>query len=100
VRYTTPTELDFWMLDTDETAEVEVVLGGLGPVLEQDFVDHVERWDSGAGELAKPRSPTVVDTDDTEWVVRLCYRAQWDSETEQASHWVDFPSESDPSADT
>lgn len=97
VRYTTPSELDFWMVDTDERAEVEVVLGDLGADLEQDFVDHLEAWDVEEGALAAPRPPTdAAAVDDTTWVLRLCYRATWDDEQEQATHWVDFPDESDP----
>jgi hypothetical protein len=58
VRYTTPSELDFWMLETGERVEVEVVLGDLGADLEQDFVDHLEAWDVEEGALAAPRPPT------------------------------------------
>jgi len=102
VRYTTPSELDFWMVDTAERAEIEVVLGDLGADLEQDFLDHIEAWDLERRALAAPRPPTesVVPVDDTSWVVRLCYRAEWDDEQEQATHWVDFPDESDPSSQT
>jgi putative ATP-dependent endonuclease of OLD family len=101
VRNTVPSELDFWMLDTSQRAEVEVVLGDLGDDLEQDFVDHIEAWDPVLGALAEPCAPTdSSDTGDTEWVLRLCYRAAWDDEQELATHWVDFPDESDPASDT
>lgn len=101
VRHTTPSELDFWMVDTNERAEVEVVLGDLGVDLEQGFVDHLEAWDLERGALASERPPTEsVAVDDTTWVLRLCYRAEWDDELEQATHWVDFPDESDPDSDT
>lgn len=101
VRYTTPSELDFWMLNIDERAEVEVVIGGLGTDLEQDFLDHLEAWDPDQAALAEPRPPTESgDAEDTTWVVRLCYRIAWDADQEQATHWVDFPDESDPTTDT
>ena len=101
VRHTTPSELDFWMLEIDERAEVEVVLGGLGTDLEQDFLDHLEAWDLDQSALADPRPPTESgDTDETTWVVRLCYRITWDADQEQAIHWVDFPDESDPTTET
>ena len=101
VRNTVPSELDFWMLETSERAEVEVVLGELGDDLEQDFVDHIEAWDPELGALAAPCAPTEsADADDSEWILRLCYRAAWDAEQEQATHWVDFPDESDPASDT
>lgn len=101
VRQTTPTELDFWMLDKSQTAEVEVVLGELGSDLEQDFVDHLEAWDDDLGALAEPRPPTAaVAADETSWVVRLCYRIVWDTDQEQAVHWVDFPDESDVASET
>lgn len=101
VRYTAPSELDFWMLDVSARAEVEVVLGDLGSELEQDLVDHLERWDADAGCLAAPRPPTAPPTSgESAWVVRLCYRVEWDAEHERAVHWVDFPDESDPAAGT
>lgn len=101
VQHTTPSELDFWMVDTDERAEVEVVLGDLGADLEQDFVDRLEAWDFEQGALAAPRPRTESSAvDDTAWVLWLCYRAKWDDEQEQATHWVDFPDESDPASGT
>lgn len=96
VRHTTPSELDLWMLDKTERAEVEVVLGELGSDLEQDFLDHLEAWDPETDTLASPRPPTeAVAVEDTTWVLRLCYRIEWDSDQEEAVHWVDFPEESD-----
>jgi putative ATP-dependent endonuclease of OLD family len=101
IRHTTPSELDLWMLDTSQRAEVEVVLGDLGQVLEQDFVDHLEAWDPELEGLAEPKPPTqAVAVDDTTWVLRLCYRIDWDANQEQAVHWVDFPEESDPDSET
>lgn len=101
VRHTTPSELDLWMLDKSRRAEVEVVLGDLGPILEQDFLDHLEPWEPQVGALAQPKPPTqAVAVDDTIWVLRLCYRIDWDADQEQAIHWVDFPDESDPDSDT
>ncbi len=101
VRHTTPSELDLWMVDTARRAEVEVVLGNLGPDLEQDFLDHIEAWDAEEGTLASPKPPTqAVSIDETAWVLRLCYRIKWQPDHEQAVHWVDFPDESDPGSDT
>lgn len=101
VRHTTPSEHDLWMLDKSQRAEVELVLGDLGPDLEQDFVDHLEGWDPEVGALAEPKPPTqAVAVDQTNWVLRLCYRIDWDADQEQAVHWVDFPDESDPDSDT
>jgi putative ATP-dependent endonuclease of OLD family len=101
VRTTTPSELDLWMLDESQRAEVEVVLGDLGPDLEQAFLDHLEAWDPEMKALAEPKPPTqAVAIDDTNWVLRLCYRIDWDPDQEQAIHWVDFPDESDPDSDT
>ncbi len=97
VRQTTPSELDLWMLDREFRAEVSVVLGDLGPELEQDFLDHLEAWDPITAALAEPLQPTQSGAiEDTEWVVRLCYRIEWSHDQEQAVHWVDFPNESDP----
>ncbi|MEO0492049.1 MAG: TOPRIM nucleotidyl transferase/hydrolase domain-containing protein [Actinomycetota bacterium] len=88
------------MLDTDRRAEVEVVVGDLGAELEQDFLDHLEAWDIDRASLAGSRRPTDAGTDETAWVVRLCYRIEWDADQEQAVHWVDFPDESDPASGT
>ncbi|MDJ0767138.1 MAG: hypothetical protein QNJ12_00030 [Ilumatobacter sp.] len=101
IRYTTPSELDFWMTTTEQRAEVEVVLGDLGSELEQDFIDHLEAWDHEQSDLFGSRPPTeAASSAEVEWVLRLCYRAEWDADQEQATHWVDFPDESDPSAGT
>lgn len=98
-RYVSASELDFFMLDTDQRAEVEVVLGDLGQELEQDFVDYLEAWDSDEKGLAPQRPPTqALIIDATAWVLRLCYRIEWDDEQEMAAHWVDFPADSDPTA--
>lgn len=87
------------MLDKSKRAEVGVVLGDLGSDLEQDFLDHLEAWDPDTKSLASPRSPTeAVPVGDTSWVLRLCYRIEWDSVLEEAVHWVDFPGESDPAS--
>lgn len=100
-RSTTASELDFFMLATDKRAEVEVVLANLGADLEQDFVDHLEAWDPDQNVLAPQRPPTeALSVEDTAWVLRLCYRIEWDDEQEMAVHWVDFPGESDPPTGT
>jgi hypothetical protein len=88
------------MLETDERAEIEVVLSDLGPDLEQDFVDHLEAWDCSSDELVGSRPPTEEAPTDTSWVLRICYRVEWDLDQEQAVHWVDFPGESDPATST
>jgi hypothetical protein len=96
-RVTTADELDFHRGDTSTRAEIEVVLGNLGETLEQEFFDHIEPWDPAAQAVAQPAPPTETPGDaDTVWVLRLCYRAQWDEDQERADHWVDFPGESDP----
>ncbi len=60
-RHTVPSELDFWMLELGQRAEVEVVLGDLGPVLERDFVEHLEAWDQELEALAEPKRHRCVD---------------------------------------
>lgn len=92
-------DLDFYKRETSEPICIEVVLGQLGPALEQDFFDHLELWDEEAGEVvAEIPDPTTLD-EDAPLVVRLCYRARWNDEAEQADHWVDFPKVSDPEHD-
>src|SRR3954451_19484546 len=46
-----PDEADFHMCDTSARAEVEVVLGEVGPEIEQLFWDQLEFWDLEQTEL-------------------------------------------------
>ncbi|MEM9562084.1 MAG: hypothetical protein AAGA93_05685 [Actinomycetota bacterium] len=97
VRHASPSELDFFGLDRENRAEVEVVLGELGNELEQDFIDHLEAWNVTNSVLEAPRPPTeVVEPEEIAWVLRLCYRIEWDGDQDQAKHWVDYPGQSDP----
>lgn len=92
-----PTELDFYGRDITQRAEVEVVLGGLGPELEQLFLDQLELWSLKDRQLVDELAdPTRIDREQYDLVVRLCYRASWDAKEEQAEHWVDYPKSSDP----
>ncbi len=93
-------DLDFHRRDLSLTVEIEVVLGDLGAALEQEFFDHLEPWDAEDGQvLLETSDPTEIDDEDTDLVVRLCYRARWDDDAEVGEHWVDFPKSSDPSAE-
>jgi putative ATP-dependent endonuclease of OLD family len=93
-------DLDFNRRDRSLTIEIEVVLGDLGAELEQEFFDHLEPWDAEDGEvLLESSDPTELDDEDTDLVVRLCYRARWDDDGDVGEHWVDFPKSSDPSAE-
>lgn len=90
-------DLDFYRLNRANSIEIEVVLGDLGDELEQEFFDTLEPWDDETGEvITQAPDPTVID--ETDMVVRLCYRAQWNDETEVADHWVDFPKASNPAS--
>ena len=90
-------DLDFHRRQTSEPVEVEVTLGELGPALEQDFFDELELWDADGGAVVEELpSPFEADKGARPWVVRLCYRAVWDGNSEQADHWVDFPKFSHP----
>lgn len=93
-------DLDFNRRDRSLAVEIEVVLGDLGAALEQEFFDQLEPWDSEEGEvLLETSDPTEIDDEDTDLVVRLCYRARWDDDSDGGEHWVDFPKSSDPSAE-
>jgi hypothetical protein len=90
-------ELDFHARDTRKRSEVEVVLGDLGDELEQTFFDHLELWDIRKKDVVDElEDPDLVDRDQYEIVVRLCYRASWNAEEATADHWVDYPKSSDP----
>ena len=94
-----PDELDFHMCDTSARAEVEVVLGELGPEIEQLFWDQLEFWDVEENELLEElESPERLDDESIANVARLCYRIEWDESEGEARHWVDFPKSSDPGA--
>jgi putative ATP-dependent endonuclease of the OLD family len=91
---------DFFDADTTRRAEVELVLGDLGTSLEQQFLRHLEVWDSRHRRLVE-RSDSLdeLDADNHEWVLRICYRAHWDEAEEDGEHWVDFAKDSDPERD-
>ncbi|NGX46254.1 MAG: DNA replication and repair protein RecF [Chlamydiae bacterium] len=96
-RYALLEDLDFFNRDLAKRIEIEVVLGDLGPHLEQAFLDRLELWDLDTGQLIQELSPgSDRDPDSLENVVRFCYRAVWDSDQQQARQWVDFPKFSDP----
>lgn len=99
IRFPLADDLDFHKRQTSEGISVEVVLGQLGPALEQELFDQLEVWDDDAGAVVSHSpDPTALD-EDAELVVRLCYRARWNDQAEQAEHWVDFPKSSDPDHD-
>lgn len=91
-------DLDFHARDRETRAEVEVVVGDLGEELTQRFFDQLEYWDEDEESLVDELD-ALDGLEDYEEVVRLCYRARWSTEQEQAEHWVDYPKLSDPAAD-
>ena len=59
-------------------------------------------WNCGtkARELVEELNPEAQGSADSlEHVVRLCYRAVWDADQQQARHWVDSPKFSNPDAE-
>lgn len=96
-RMRAPVETDFFETDTSKRAEVELVLGDLGLELEQVFFYALEVWDrTTAKVLDELPDPDAIDRSKHELVVRLCYRATWNSDSEQGEHWVDYPKLSEP----
>ena len=93
-------DLDFYGRDDrSRRSEVEVILGDLGDQLTQTFFDQLEYWDWETGELIEALDDVQdLDDRDVEPVVRLCYRAAWSEEDDQADHWVDYPKTSDEEA--
>ncbi|MCX5045264.1 hypothetical protein OG921_19030 [Aldersonia sp. NBC_00410] len=73
--------------------EVEVTLLDLGVDLEDLFDDYLEAFNPHTGELAA--SDTAGEA---VLGMRMCYRAQYDFETDTGDHWVDSPARSDPPA--
>jgi hypothetical protein len=92
-------DVDFFQRDRSFRAEVEVVLGDLGPALTQQFFDQLEFWDLEHSSLIEVLDDMdALNDPGVEPVVRLCYRAEWSQNDEVARHWVDYPKGSDPGA--
>ncbi len=102
-RFPLSEDLDFHRRDLSKRIEVEVVLGELGPEIEQAFLDRLEYWDTDKATLLEeidlPDQQGADHGGSLERVLRLCYRAIWEHDQQQARHWVDFPKFSDPDAD-
>lgn len=90
-------DLDFFNRDRDKRIEIEAVVGHLTTALTQQFFDHLEYWDAADDKVIEA-SPDATLIAELEPVVRLCYRASWSANDEQAEHWVDYPKTSDPEA--
>lgn len=93
------TELDFHQRNTAIPIEISIVIGGLGPDLEQHFIDYLEVWNIKDGELIE-ESETLVEAtgQDCEWVLRLAYRGQWLADQERCDEMVYYPKYSDPAS--
>ena len=95
------TELDFHNRDTSQAIQISVTLADLGPDLEQQFLEHLEFWDSTEECLVEEsEEPETVDGDEYEMVLRLEYFARWLPAEERSEEWVHYPKESDPSAES
>ena len=77
-----------------------VVVGDLGPDLEQRFFDQLEVWDTDMLALVPELGAHDTLEPKHELVFRLCYRAEWNPDEKVADHWVDFPKFSDPETKT
>ena len=95
------TELDFHLGDTSQPIEIMLTLGNLGASVTQDFLDHLELWNTAEDQLVE-EIDTSEETDGLsyEWVLRLGYRAKWLSAEERSDEWVFYPKDSDPAADS
>src|SRR5712691_694614 len=92
-------DIDLYQRDRSFRAEVEVVLGDLGPVLTQQFFDQLEFWHTEESILIDVLDEVEALNDPkVEPVLRLCYRAEWSTAEEIGRHWVDYPKTSDPGA--
>ena len=94
------TELDFFNRDTTQPIQIEVTIADLGAELEQEFLDHLELWDTMENRLlSESNHPATVDDDRYIWVLRLAYRAKWHPEEERCEEWVFYLKGSDPDSD-
>jgi predicted ATP-dependent endonuclease of OLD family len=71
-------DIDFYRRDRTFRAEAEVVLGDLGPALNQQFLDRLEFWNREDNVLVELLDDADALADEAlEPVVRLSYRAEW-----------------------
>lgn len=95
----TATELDFHGRDTGTAIGIEVTLGGLSPGATQNFLDHLEMWDTEKEALVEQASVAdELDEKAHEFVVRVAYRALWLAEEERAEERWYFAKNSDVNA--
>ncbi len=92
------TELDFYQRNTAVPIEISITIGGLGPDIEQDFIDSLEVWNTQTCQLIEesetPEGGAVGVNQ--EWVLRLAYRGQWLADQERCDEMVYYPKHSDP----
>ncbi len=79
---------------TTELTEVEVSLLDLGPQLSVLLDAYLEPLDAATGSPSTGGNPSTAELG-----VRLCYRAQYDADSDSGDHWVDAPAQSDPSVE-
>ncbi len=91
-------EFDFFQRDTTHPAEVEATIAELGTELEQYFLDQLELWDTDNRSIVDElESPEEIDRDAYDLVLRVCYRAEWSDDDQQADEFTYYPKTSDPS---
>lgn len=78
-------EFDFFAREWQRRViEIEVTLGDLGPELEKRFHEHWECWDKAANALiAEADDSAIFERPGVGKVVRLGYRARWDTSEER-----------------
>lgn len=96
------TELDFYQRNTAVPIEISIIIGGLGPDLEQDFIDLLEVWNTLAGQLIEesetPEGGSIGVNQ--EWVLRLAYRGKWLADQERCDEIIYYPKYSDPASES
>jgi putative ATP-dependent endonuclease of OLD family len=92
-------EFDFHDSDITKDVEMEVVVGDVGHALEQRFLDRIEFWDPLTSALIEDVDDPGAIPAGAISVLRLAYRARWDSEEERGDQTVYWAKGSDPSTD-
>jgi putative ATP-dependent endonuclease of the OLD family len=92
-------EFDFHNADLSKDVEIEVIVGDLGSMLEQRFLDQLEFWDPSTATLIDSVDDPGALPADAASVLRLAYRARWDRDEERADQTIFWSKASDPSTD-
>lgn len=92
-------ERDFHRGDLTSDIGIEVALGDLSEVLQQQFLDELEFWDPAVSALVAEAEDIGALPESAVPVLRLAYRGRWDEVDEPGDQAIYWPKRSDLSTD-